>query len=50
MSLKIEEDWATWISTPEVEILHAYARKGQIMTITFSSKKLSDVNLPSSGL
>lgn len=44
MCFKIEEDWTTWLATPEVEILHTYARKGQIMTITFSCKKLNELN------
>ena len=35
---QIQIDWDGWSSEPEVEILHTYARKGQIYCIVYIGK------------
>ena len=38
MFSKINNDWNTWSSGPEFEILHNYARKGKIFSVLYASK------------
>ena len=35
---KIEKDWITWSTRPELEILHTYAKNGEKFSITFACK------------
>ena len=37
MFSKINEDWSTWSSGPEAEILHIYARKGKTFSVLYAS-------------